>query len=146
MQKKHRYLLSAISLWLLTSCAPKPPDIFVFEHLEQRITTDPANGHTILTPSPACLSRIQEPECGHGVSIVSGQGIYVGEKKEHWYKGKPWSQLRAESVYMPAEESYAPLAGYIIDSCKKMKCEDQVTGFKIKLDSLNGISGAIKNH
>lgn len=58
---------------------------------------------------------------------------------------KPWNQVLLESMSLPAEESYAPLSTYIINSCEKMHCDDQVTRFKVKLDSLNGISGAIKN-
>jgi hypothetical protein len=91
------------------------------------------------------MKQIQEAECLYGVSIVSGTEIYVGAEKAHWFNGKPWTQLNDESVQCPAEECYAPLAGYIIDSCKKMNCDSQVTGFKVKLDSLNGVSGAIKN-
>lgn len=134
-----------LSFMLLSACAPKPPDVFVFEYLAQHLANDPATGHLLLTPSPACMKQIQEVECGHGVSIVSGTEIFIGEEKAHWFKNKPWSQIKRESVYVPAVESYAPLAAYIIDSCKKMKCSDQVDAFRIKLDSLNGIPGAVAN-
>jgi hypothetical protein len=130
---------------LLAGCTPKPPDVYVFEHLSQRLSTNPANGHLILTPSPTCMKKIQEVECGHGVSIVSGAEIFVGEAPKYHFRKKPWSQLKRESVYVPAEESYAPLAAYIINSCKKMNCSEDVTRFKVKLDSLNGIPGAIGN-
>ena len=144
MQSKIRWSLFAISSWLLISCAT-PPNVFVFEHLEARLTTDPKTGHTMLTPSPACMRAVKEMECGHGVSIVSGDEIFVGEAEKFRFNGKPWSQLRSESVYLPAEESYAPLAKYIINSCKQNNCDEQVNRFKVKLDSLNGIPGSVKN-
>jgi len=75
---------------------------------------------------------------------VSGKEIYIGELPAHQLKGKKWSQLKAESVYMPAVESYAPLSTYIINTCKKDNCSSQVTGFKVKLDSLNGIGAVIQ--
>ncbi|RYG93861.1 MAG: hypothetical protein EON58_17485 [Alphaproteobacteria bacterium] len=113
--------------------------------LEQRLSTDKKTGHLMLTPSPTCMKEIGETTCGHCVYLMSGDEIFVGEKKENWLNGKPWSQLNRESVLLPAEESYAPLAAYIINSCEKMNCNDQVTRFKVKLDSLNGVRGAIKN-
>jgi len=91
------------------------------------------------------MKQIGEPECGHCVWVVEGQEAFLGEGRGHWWNGKPWSQLRRESVYLPAQESYAPLATYIINACKKMNCSDDVTKFKVKLDSLNGIAGAIQN-
>ncbi len=123
----------------LTDCASAPPDVFVFEHLEQRLLTDPITGHLFLKASPVCLKEINEPECGHGVSIVSGKTIFVGEEKEVQFNGKPWSQIRRESIMMPAEESYAPLAAWIINSCAKEKCSAAVDRFKVKLDFLEKI-------
>jgi len=143
-RKMLKFALIATSL-LLAACVPKPPDVFVFEQLSQRVSTDPTTGHVLVTPSPTCMKQVGEAECGHGISIMTGREIFVGEAKGHWYANKPWSQLREESAYLPAVESYAPLAAYIIDSCKKMNCSDQVTRFKVKLDSLNGIKGAMAN-
>lgn len=136
---------SWLFLILLVGCTPTPPDVFVFEQLSSRLTTDPKTGQTTLTASPACWKHLQEFDCGHGISIVNGKEIFVGEKKESWFRGKPWSKLKAESIYLPAEESYAPLAEYVINACKKNNCSDQVKRFKVKLDGLNGIPGAIKN-
>lgn len=146
MQRKLKCWLFAISSWFLTSCAPKPPDVFVFKPLKMRQSEDPVTHHLILTADPVCMEHIKEMECCYGVSIVSGSEFFAGENKEHLFKGKGCKQLIEESILLPAVESYAPLATYIIDSCKKMKCSDQVDAFKIKLDSLNGVSGAIKNH
>lgn len=53
---------------------------------------------------------------------------------------KSWNQVKKESAYLPGIEAYSPLASYIINSCKKMNCEDSVSAFRVKLDSLNGIS------
>ncbi len=146
MLSKLKWWLFATSSWFLISgCTPKPPDVFVFEYLAQHLSTDPTTQHLILTPSPTCIEKISEPECGHGVSVVLGAEVFVGEAKEHWFKGKPWSQLKQEAVYCPAEECYAPLSQYIINSCEKMHCNDQVAKFKIKLDALSGIIGAVKN-
>lgn len=133
---------------LLTSvlgCAtPQPPDVPVFENLASHLGADPLTGHTVLRPSPACLAVIQESECGHGVYIMSGKQVYVGELPAHLLNGKKWSELRRQSVYVPAKESYAPISTYIINSCEKMGCNDQVTRFKVKLDSLNGIGAVLK--
>jgi hypothetical protein len=95
---------------------------------------NPVNGHIELRPSPTCMKHIGEPECGYGLYIISGREVYVGEKT--LFNGKPWSALKAQSVLLPAEESYSPLAAYIINACKKMNCSDQVTRFKVKLDAL----------
>lgn len=52
---------------------------------------------------------------------------------------KPWSQVRRESIYLPAEESYAPLSAYIINQCKKSNCNAQVDAFKVKLGVLSTV-------
>jgi hypothetical protein len=119
------------------------PDVYVFEVLNQRLSIDPITKHEILTPSPTCVAKIQENSCMHGVSIMTGSEIFVGEKT--LYKNKKASELQSESVLLPAIESYAPLETYIINSCKKMGCDSTVDQFKVKLDGLNGIAGAIKN-
>ncbi len=135
-------LLCSLPLWL--SCATSPPDVPVFENLSQHLGTDPKTGHMILKPSPVCLKEIGEFECGHGVYIVSKREIFVGEKAPHLFGKKPWSQVKRESIYVPAAESYAPMTTWIINSCEKLNCSDQVTRFKVKVDSLSGI-GAIIN-
>jgi hypothetical protein len=143
-QSVRRLKLSlSLSLSLLSACAAVPPDVPVFENLAQHLGTDALTGHMILKPSPVCAKAIGEPECGHGVQIVSGRQFFVGEKKEHWFNGKPWSQLKRESVYVPAEESYAPLATYIINSCAQARCNDQVSRFKVRLDELRGVGAVI---
>lgn len=136
-------LLFAILSWSLISCATKPPDVYMFEDLKQRLANDPVTGHLVLLPDPVCMKEIKEPECGHGVAIVSGNEIIVGEKT--LFNKKPWSILKQQSIYVPSIESGAPLLTYIINSCKKMNCSDDVNKYKIKLDSFNGISGAFKN-
>jgi hypothetical protein len=132
-------LLSAILCFFLTSCATTPPNVPVCEHFAQRLWEDPQTGHTLLSPSPTCMEKIGEPECGHCVWIVEGQEAFLGEKEGHLLNGKPWSQIRKESVYLPAKESYAPLATYVINSCKKLRCNDDLTKFKVKLDSLKAV-------
>lgn len=128
---------------LLSSCATPPPDVPVFENLTQHLGTDPKTGHLILKPSPVCAKEIGEVECGHGVYIMSKKEIFVGEKPEHLFHKKPWSQLKRESVYVPAQESYAPLSTYVINACKQMNCDDQINRFKIKIDSLGSIGAAL---
>lgn len=168
----------------LAGCTKPPPDVPTCEYLHQRIIKDPSNGHTLLTPSPACMQVIKEAECGHCVWIVSGNEQFVGEAHQQvqqqklmdtgtkddkgkpiyswqlqvdpttkkpimvstWLNDKkPWSLVKEESIYLPAVESYAPLSTHIINECQKIKCSAQVDAFKIKLDSLNGISGALSN-
>ncbi len=145
MPRNFKPSLFVISFSLLISGCATPPNVTVFESLSQRMYMDPLTQHTMIEPSPTCMDEIGEPECGHGVAIVSGDEVYIGEKKDNWFKGKPWSQLKSESVFCPAEECYAPLGTYIINSCKQNHCSDDVTRFRIKLDSLNGIPGAIEN-
>lgn len=158
MQNKLKLTLFTISLWSLISCTSVPPDVPVFENLQQHLSTDPVTSHLILKPSPACMSvgilnsdgtvavkAIGEPECCHLVYIMSGKQLLIGENAGHLLGKKKCSDLKAESVYVPAVESYAPLTKYIINSCAEQNCNDQVDTFKIKLDSLNGINGAIAN-
>lgn len=132
MKLKHSIALFAC----LTSCVPKPPNVPVCKHLNQRIGTNIKTGHLVLIPSPTCMNNIKEPECGYCTYILNEKSFFVGEKKENHFNGKPWSQLKAESILVPAKESYAPLSAYIINSCKQMNCNDDVTKFKVKLDFL----------
>lgn len=134
--------LFAISSLLQTNCATQPPDVAVFEPYTQRLTTDPLTDHMILLPSPLCMEQIGEFECGHGVYIISQKEVWVGEQEKHWFHGKPWSQLKRESIFVPAIESYAPLSEYIINSCEQNHCNDQVARFRVAPDQLKGI-GAI---
>ena len=147
MQKKHTCSLFAISLLFLTSCAtmPKPPDVPACENMKERLYQDPATGHQMFAPSPTCMAQIGESSCGHCVYIVSGKEAFFGELPAHQLNKKPWSTINLTTVQLPAEESYAPLASYIIDACKKMDCNSQVDAFKVKLDSLNGLKPAAQN-
>lgn len=88
------------------------------------------------------MKQIGEPECGHCVYIVSGKESFLGEKEGTWLNGKPWSKLRAESVYLPAKESFAPVATYIINSCRKMGCNGELERFRIRL---RGLKAAVDN-
>lgn len=139
-QKSARCWLLGILSWCLISCTPKPPDVPTCEHLGQHLKTDPISGHLLLVPSPTCMKQIQEPECGHCVYIVSGKEMFLGETQGHWLNNKPWSKLRAQSIYLPAQESYAPLSTYIINACKKMDCSDEVEKFKVKLGALTEVA------
>lgn len=138
---KLKFLLLSLLSLSLCECVSSPPDVPVFEYLQQHLGTDPVTTHIILEPSPACMAQIQEPECGHGVYILSGKEIYIGET--HTLNGKKWSELKASSVYMPAKEAYAPLQTYIINSCNQAHCNDQVDRFRVKLNSLNGIQSLL---
>lgn len=140
---KLKLTLLLLSLLSLLSCT-NPPDVPVFEDLGTHMGKNPVNGHIEIRPSPTCEKQIQEPACGHGVFTMSQKQIYVGEKKEHWFNGKPWSQLKAESVYLPAKESYAPMASYIINMCAKNNCSQDVDRFKVRLDELKNI-GTLTN-
>lgn len=145
MLRKKKWKLFAISLGLLGSACATPPNVPACEHLGQRLSNDPLTGHLILSPSPTCMKQIKEVECGHCVYIVNGKEIFVGEGKDHQLNGKPWSLLRQQSILLPSEESYTPLASYIINACKEMDCSDEVTRFQVKLNSLNGIGKAFSN-
>lgn len=146
MLKLQKLTLSLILLCFLTSCAPNVPDVPACENLQQRLATDPVTGHLMLSPSPLCMEMIGEPECGHCVFTISAKQLFVGDKEPNQYNGKTWTLLKQQSIYLPAKESYAPLATYIINSCNKMGCNDKVDKFKIKLDSLNGIGSLLSGH
>jgi hypothetical protein len=148
MKKPNRpkLLLSILLSFSVTSCAPKPPDVPVCENLSQRLAMDPETEHLTLTPSPTCERQISEMECGHCTYIVSGKEIFVGNEPGHLLNGKSWDRIKLESVYVPAVESFGPLSDYIINSCKKLNCNNQVDAFKIKLDSLKDVGAAVKNH
>lgn len=139
MQKKTKWKLFAISFALLSSCAPKPPDVPACKQLGLRQSIDPVSGHILLSPSPTCMEKIGEPECGYCVLIVSGKEIFIGEDEANRFNGKTWSGLKEESILLPAEESYARLSDYLINACKKMDCSEDVNRFKIKLDSLKDL-------
>ena len=145
MLRMLKWLLFVILFCFLTSCTPSPPDVPVCEDLSQHLSKDPKSGDVVMVASPTCEAKIGEMQCGHCVFIVSGKEIFVGENTANFYNGKPWSVLKAQSVYLPAAESYAPLSAYVINSCKKMGCNSQVDAFKVKLDSLNGLVNVVKN-
>jgi hypothetical protein len=136
---KMKSKLSIILCALLLSCVPKPPDVPVCEDLKEQIMIDPVTGHMFETPSPTCKKQIGEASCGHCTYIVSGKEIYIGDSEVHRFNSKAWSQIRAESILVPAQESYAPIAAYMINSCKKMNCNNDVARFKVKFDSLHSI-------
>lgn len=139
MLKKKKWILLSISLWLLGSCALTPPDVYVFEPLDQFVGIDDATGHLVVKASPTCWEKIQELYCGHGVAIMTGDQIFIGNEEKHFFNGKSWDTLRNQSVLVPAVESYAPIATYIINSCKKLNCSKDVTKFQVKLDELSSI-------
>jgi hypothetical protein len=85
------------------------------------------------------MEQIKERECGACTYTVTQRKKYIGEKKENWFNGKPWSQLRKESILVPAEESYAPMVAHIINSCKARGCDKEITKFKVKIDSMEKI-------
>lgn len=131
-----RSLLLMISFALTASCTSTPPDIAACKPLDKLVFVDKNSGSTRTVPSPTCQKNIQEDECGYCVRIVSGNSFFVGEAKAHQFSGKPWSQLRSESIYLPAAESYSPLAAYILKVCAEDGCSTQLTKFKTKIDAL----------
>lgn len=44
---------------------------------------------------------------------------------------------------MPAQESYAPLSAHIINSCIQLKCDKEVTKFKVKVNVLENFTKAV---
>jgi len=132
-------LFAILSLWSTSACTPKIPDVPACENLSEHLVTELTTGHLILVPSPACMKAIGERTCGHCVYIISGREVFVGEQEAHHLNKKPWSKLKNESVYLPAEEAYAPLATYIINACKKMGCNKDVERFRVRLGNLKSI-------
>jgi len=135
-RNKTRWLPLIASCASLSNCATKPPDVPVCEDLVPRLSQDKETGHIVQTASPTCAREVGEISCGHCVLVVSGREFFVGEGKDHLLNGKPWSQIKASSVLLPAVESYAPLAEYVLDSCKRVNCDSDVTRFTVKLDAI----------
>ena len=134
--RKKNWTLFIILCVLPISCAIKPPDVVVCKSLQKHLLYDADDNRLIQKPSPTCHKQIKEPECGACTYIVSGRKKYIGNKKENHFNGKSWKQIKEQSILVPAEESYAPLATYIINSCKKANCDKDVNRFKIKVESL----------
>lgn len=138
------WLLFVYSSPLLLSCGGATiHDVPVFEDMQPRVITDSMNQHLMMIPDPVCQKEIGEIACGHGVFIVSGKEIFIGEAPAHMYKGKPWSVLKEQSIYVPAVESFAPIEQDLINMCAKNSCNDQVDKFRVKLDSLNGVKAVL---
>lgn len=125
-------LLLIILSGLLVSCKQVPPDVPVCQHLEQRKIFDADSVTLKVRPSPACMMEIAEPECGQCTYIRSGKQIYIGNKKENWFNGKSWDDLRYSAVIVPSEESFAPILTYMINSCKASECNKDITRFKVR--------------
>lgn len=139
MQKKQRLRLFAILFCsLMPSCATVPPDAPAFHELEERIEYDPITNHVFKRPSPECEKAIQEPSCGYGVYMISGKEVFIGNAKGHDLNGKTWDQIKAESVLLPAQESFAPLADYVINSCEQTHCNEQIDRFRVLEGNLHG--------
>lgn len=115
----------------MPSCAIRPPDAMAFHELNAELDYDPITDHLLKKPSPACEKAIQEPSCGYGVSMLTGQTVFVGNSKGHEWNGKTWDQIKAQSVLLPAQESFAPIADYIVNSCEKMHCNEEVDRFRV---------------
>jgi hypothetical protein len=90
------------------------------------------------------MEKIGEFECGHGVYILSGKEVWVGENPKHFFNKKSWSQLKRESMIVPAIESGAPILTYIINTCAQNHCNDAVDRYKIQLDELKGIGPVLR--
>lgn len=86
-----------------------------------------------MAPSPTCMKQIGEAECGYCIYTITGEDLYIGESAGHMLNGKPWSQVKAESVMLPAEESYAPLVTYLAYACQQFACREVVTRADKKL-------------
>jgi hypothetical protein len=133
-----KWLLLVISLNLLTNCAVQPPNVPLFIELGQHIVKDPITGDILLKPSPTCYEKIHELECLYGIYTMDGKEVFVGNNPINYFNGKSADQIKEESLLAPSIETYAPIATYIINSCKALNCSSDVTKFKVKIDSLKG--------
>ncbi len=95
---------------------------------------------TTFRPNPVCMKMLDEEECGYCTWSIKEKYQYVGENKETWLYGKPWSQIAAEAVLMPSE-SYARLKADIVENCKKsQECNKDIAKWRVKLDSLDSLN------
>ena len=124
-----RHLL--ISCALLGSGCIELPDVPACRDIPSRVVN--REGRVFVEASPLCWEHTQELSCGHCVYIKSGREVFVGESEKTRLFGKKWSELRDQSVLLPAAESYAPLSVYLINSCKRLKCDGSVEKFLVKI-------------
>lgn len=155
MQSVRKWLLLIGLCLTLNSCAGmQPPDVPGCTPLNSKLVkwsppmlpATRADG-LVYRPNPVCMSEIGEGDCGYCTFTISEKSIFVGEKPEHHFNKKPWSQLRKKCVLFPAQESYAPLKAFAINACKQMgslgACKD-IAKWRIKLDSLDSVGTLIK--
>lgn len=124
-------------LILLSSCASKPPNVPGCRRLAAKyeVVYDVFGIPTTnVYPNPVCMKEIKEIECGRCAWSLEKKEQYVGEAKETWLYGKPWSQLTHEAVIIPSE-AYAKIKTYMINSCKEQNCDKVIAGWRIKLDA-----------
>ncbi len=98
---------------------------------------------SVQRPNPICLKEITEYSCGYCVWSVEDKQQYVGEAKNTWLYGKPWHQILAESVKVPAE-SYAAIKASFIKMCKESNsCSKDITHWRVKLDAIDSIGNGL---
>lgn len=135
-------IISFVSfLTILTSCT-SPPDGPGCRSLTPKVTIakdDFGIPVTTVTSNPVCQKQIGEPACGYCVWSISEKEQYIGEQKEHWLDGQPWSQILAESITLPVK-TYVAVKTYIIDNCKNNSdCNKNISKWRIKLDALDSV-------
>ena len=131
--------LSVLFVLILNVGCVKPPDVWVCRDLTEKVViTEDAFGveEMNLRGNPVCLSEIKENRCGYCVRSISGTHTYVGEDSTHQLEGKKWSEMRIDSVMLPAD-SYAALKEFIINSCKKSnQCAEGIAKWRTNLELL----------
>lgn len=141
-----KHLLSLTILCVLLSSCNRPPDVPVCRPLDAKITEKrDAFGIIVreIRANPVCDKEIKEPSCGRCVWTISDKVQYVGEAKERWIYGKPWSRIRVEALVTPTE-SWAKIKANIVKSCKETNCDEQIPRWRVKLDSLDSIDDVFK--
>lgn len=94
-------------------------------------------------PNPVCMKEISEPECGFFSWTVSDKIQFVGEKKETWMNGLPWSKVKEESLFLPIESMQKIKESFIV-GCKKYGCSNaDISKWRIKMDSVLVSDGII---
>lgn len=109
MRKLNSFALFALSLNLLTSCAVKPPDV------------------------PVCVeTRIDQGYC---TNTISDKEFFVDETNK--LNGKTWFEMRPTMIQVPAS-SWVEIKAFVIKACKKMKsCEEQVSSWERKVETVD---------
>lgn len=85
-------------------------------------------------PNPVCMKNIKEPTCGRCTWTIDDKVQYVGNNESNYLDGQSWLDIQLTGVIFPAQ-SVAKVKGYIVNQCKKTNCNDNISKWRVKINS-----------